>query len=216
MVGSMTPRPRKLKLLRWLPESLVITAGPRAQRSLYLSFDDGPHPEHTPRVLDLLAEHGAKATFFLIGNQIEANAALVQRMVDEGHMLGNHSMSHPHFERLSLAQQLHEVGQTDALLSTIDGRPRHSFRPPRGVLTLPMLARFFRQRRRVDYWSYDSLDYSHRPAAELIEVMRRHPVRAGDIILMHDDSPISLEMLQVLIPAWKAEGFSLRSLPRED
>ena len=81
---------------------------------------------------------------------------------------------------------------------------------------MPMLARFFRQRRRVDYWSYDSLDYSRRPAAELIEVMRRHPVRAGDIILMHDDSPISLEMLQVLIPAWKAEGFSLRSLPCGD
>jgi peptidoglycan/xylan/chitin deacetylase (PgdA/CDA1 family) len=212
----MTPRPKKLKLLRWLPNSLVTTSGPRAQRGLYLSFDDGPHPEHTPRLLDLLAEHGAKATFFLIGNQIEANAALVRRIAFEGHTLGNHSMHHPHFEKLSLVEQLDEVEQTDRLLSSIDGRVRHSFRPPRGVLTLPMLARFFRLRRRVDYWSYDSLDYSRRPAAELIDVMRRHPVRAGDIILMHDDSPISLEMLQVLIPAWKAEGFSLRSLPCGD
>ena len=183
-------------------------------RPLYLSFDDGPHPEHTPRLLDLLAEHGAKATFFLIGNQIEANAALVGRIAAEGHTLGNHSMSHPHFETLSLAEQLEEVDRTDRLLSSIDGLPRHSFRPPRGVLTLPMLARFFRQRRRIAYWSYDSLDYSRRPAAELIEMMRRHPVRAGDIILMHDDDPVSLEMLQTLIPAWKAEGFSLRSLPR--
>lgn len=212
----MTPRPRKLKLLRWLPNSLVTTAGPRTQRGLYLSFDDGPHPEHTPRLLDLLAEHGAKATFYLIGNQIEANAALVRRISDEGHTLGNHSMSHPHFEQLSLAEQLEEVDRTDRLLSSMDGRSRHSFRPPRGVLSVPMLARFFRQRRRVDYWSYDSLDYSRRPAAELIEVMRDHPVSAGDIILMHDDSPISLEILQTLIPAWKAEGFSLLALPRQD
>mgnify|MGYP003434026366 FL=1 len=211
----MSPRPRKLNLLRWLPNSLVTTSGPRAQRTLYLSFDDGPHPEHTPRLLDLLAEHEAKATFFLIGNQIEANAALVGRIAAEGHTLGNHSMNHPHFEQLSLTEQMQEVDETDRLLSSIDGRTRHSFRPPRGVLTLPMLARFLRQRRRVDYWSYDSLDYSRRPAAELIEVMRRHPLRAGDIILMHDDSPISLEMLTALIPAWKAEGFSLDALPRD-
>lgn len=212
----MTPRPRKLKLLRWLPRSLVTTTGPREQHGLYLSFDDGPHPEYTPRVLDLLAEHDAKATFYLIGNQIEANAALVARIAAEGHTLGNHSMSHPHFEELSSAEQLDEVDQVDRLLSSIDGRPRHSFRPPRGVLTVPMLARFFWQRRRVDYWSYDSLDYSRRPATELVEVMRSHPVRAGDIILMHDDGPISLDMLRILIPAWKAEGFSLLPLPRRD
>jgi len=102
----MTPRPKKLKLLRWLPNSLVTTSGPRAQRGLYLSFDDGPHPEHTPRLLDLLAEHGAKATFFLIGNQIEANAALVRLIAFKGHTLGNHSMHHPHFEKLSLVEQL--------------------------------------------------------------------------------------------------------------
>lgn len=215
-VEPMTPRPKKLNLLRWLPNALVTTAGPRAQRGLYLTFDDGPHPEHTPRLLDLLAEHGAKATFFLIGNQIEPNALLARRIADEGHTLGNHSMSHPHFETLALADQLEEVDHTDRLLSSIDGRPRHSFRPPRGVLTLPMLARFFRQRRRVAYWSYDSLDYSRRPAAELIDVVRRYPVRAGDIVLMHDDGPISLEMLQTLIPAWKAEGFSLLCLPREE
>ena len=212
----MTPRPKKLKLLRWLPNALVTTAGSRAQRGLYLSFDDGPHPEHTPRLLDLLAEHGAKATFFLIGNQIQANAALVGRIAAEGHTLGNHSMNHPQFEQLSLMEQLEEVEQTDRLLSSIDGRPRHSFRPPRGVLPLPMLARFFRQRHRIDYWSYDSLDYSRRPAAELVEVIRNHPVRPGDIILMHDDSSISLEMLHTLIPAWKAEGFTLLALPRAD
>ena len=110
---------------------------------------------------------------------------------------------------------LDEVDRTDALLSGIDGPPRHSFRQPRGVMPPRMLANFFRRRRRTTYWSYDSLDYSRRPAAELIEIIRRHPVQPGDILLMHDDSTLSLEMLTLLIPEWKAQGFTLEALPAE-
>ncbi|MET0581913.1 MAG: polysaccharide deacetylase family protein [Pseudoxanthomonas sp.] len=211
----MTPRPRKLRILRWLPSSLVTTSGSPARRSLYLTFDDGPHPEHTAPLLDLLARHEAKASFFLIGGQIEANPELARRIAREGHTLGNHSFTHPHFDKLSLTEQLDEVDRTDALLSGIDGQPRHSFRPPRGVMPPLMLANFFRHRRRATYWSYDSLDYSRRPAAELIEIIRRHPLRPGDILLMHDDSTLSLEMLTQLIPEWKAKGFSLEALPAE-
>lgn len=211
----MTPRPRKLRILHWLPSSLVTTTGSRARRSLYLTFDDGPHPTHTAPLLDLLASHEAKASFFLIGRQIEANTELARRIAGEGHTLGNHSFTHPHFDKLSLSAQLDEVTRTDALLSGIDGQPRHSFRPPRGVMPPRMLANFFRRRRRATYWSYDSLDYSRRPAAELIEIIRRHPVRPGDILLMHDDSTLSLEMLTLLIPEWKAQGFALEALPAE-
>jgi peptidoglycan/xylan/chitin deacetylase (PgdA/CDA1 family) len=211
----MTPRPRKLKILRWLPSSLVTTTGARAGGNLYLTFDDGPDAEHTAPLLELLARHQAKASFFLIGRQIEAHPELARRIAGEGHTLGNHSFTHPHFEKLGLSAQLDEIDRTDALLSGIDGRPRHSFRPPRGVMPPRMLANFFRRRRRAAYWSYDSLDYSRRPAAELIEIIRRHPVQAGDVLLMHDDSALSLEMLTVLIPEWKAQGFNLQALPAE-
>ncbi len=202
-------------MLRWLPDGWIQTAGPRAQKSLYLTFDDGPHPEHTPPLLDLLARHGAKATFFLIGEQIDRHSALAQRIVEEGHTLGNHSFTHPQFETLPLDAQFDEIERTDRALASVSGRPRHGFRPPRGVLPLPLMLRFIRQRRRIAYWSYDSLDYSRRPAPELVDIIKRHPVRAGDIVLMHDDSTISLEMLESLIPTWKAEGFSLLALPQE-
>lgn len=211
----MNPRPRRLNLLRWLPDAWVMTAGPRVRKGLYLTFDDGPHPQHTPPLLDLLARHGAKASFFLVGEQIDRHPELVGRIVAEGHTLGNHSFTHPQFETLSLEAQLDEIERTDRLLSAASGRARHGFRPPRGVLPVPMLMRFIRERRRIAYWSYDSLDYSRRPAPELVDVIRRHPVRAGDIVLMHDDSTLSLEMLESLIPAWKAEGFSLLALPQE-
>lgn len=211
----MTPRPKRLHLLRCLPNAWVETIGARAQRSLYLSFDDGPHPEHTPPLLELLAEHGALATFFLIGEQVERHPQLARRIADAGHTLGNHSYTHPHFEQLPLPAQLAEIDRTDQLLQAIDGRQRHPFRPPRGVLPRPMLLHFIRQRRRVAYWSYDSMDYSRRPAPDLVALAQRYPPRSGDILLMHDDSDISMEMLKQLIPQWKADGFSFAALRNE-
>ncbi len=210
----MNPRPRRLRVLRFLPNGWLMTSGPTdAARNLYLTFDDGPHPDHTPALLDLLAEHGAKASFFLVGREVERHDALARRIASEGHTLGNHSYSHPRFEALTLDEQLEEIERTQRLLTGIDGRSRHAFRPPRGVLTGAMLASLVRRRHRIDYWSYDSLDYSRRPVPELLETIRRHPPRGGDIILMHDDSEHSLTLLRALIPAWIAQGFSLRALP---
>lgn len=211
----MNPRPRRLKLLRFLPNGWLATSGPaKADRSLYLTFDDGPHPGFTPALLDLLAEHDAKASFFLVGREVEKHDALARRISAEGHTLGNHSYSHPLFESLTLDQQMDEIARTERLLQGIDGLKRHAFRPPRGVLTLPMLARLVSRRHRIDYWSYDSLDYSRRPVPELLETIQRHPPRDGDIILMHDDSEHSLLLLRELLPAWKAQGFELRALPQ--
>ncbi|MCH2090470.1 MAG: polysaccharide deacetylase family protein [Pseudoxanthomonas sp.] len=210
----MNPRPRRLRVLRFLPNGWLMTSGPTdAARNLYLTFDDGPHPDHTPALLDLLAEHGAKASFFLVGREVERHDALARRIASEGHTLGNHSYSHPRFEALTLDEQLEEVERTQRLLTGIDGRSRHAFRPPRGVLTGAMLASLVRRRHRIDYWSYDSLDYSRRPVPELLETIQRHPPRGGDIILMHDDSEHSLTLLRALIPEWIAQGFSLRALP---
>ncbi|MCY7353513.1 MAG: polysaccharide deacetylase family protein [Lysobacter sp.] len=209
----MTPRPRRLHLLRLLPQAWVTTSGPGGRRALYLSFDDGPHPEHTLPLLDLLAAHDARATFFLVGNRVEQHGAVVARIVQAGHTLGNHSYDHPRFEMLPLAEQLAQIDRTDQVLGAYDQRPRHLFRTPRGVLPLPLMTHLVRQRRPIAYWSYDSLDYGRRPAPELIEIARKHPPRDNDIILMHDDSNISLQMLATLIPEWKVRGFRFEALP---
>ena len=209
----MNPRSRKLHLLKLLPREWVVITGPQSRRTLYLTFDDGPDPAHTPPLLDLLAAHGVRATFFLIGDRVVANAALVQRIADEGHTLGNHSFSHPQFETLSLREQLLEIERTDQLLSRFDGAPCHGFRPPRGVMPPRLLWHFARNGRPIHYWSYDTLDYGRGPAAGLVELVRQRPPRGGDILLMHDDGPVSLEMLAALIPEWKSQGFVLDALP---
>ncbi|MFZ2752403.1 MAG: polysaccharide deacetylase family protein [Lysobacteraceae bacterium] len=212
IVDDMNPRPRKLKVLRWLPNRWVLTRGARRGRVLHLTFDDGPHPEHTPVLLDLLATHRAKATFFLIGREAERYPELVERIVREGHVLGNHTWSHPQFDRLDLAAQREEINRTDRLLAGFDGLARHDFRPPRGVLPRPMVLDCVRRGQRIAYWSYDSLDYSKRPAEALIASAQRYPPAFGEILLMHDDSALSLQLLETMLPVWAAGGFAFEPL----
>lgn len=213
----MNPRPNKSKVLQWLPTDWMLTRLRDGSdgRSLYLTFDDGPNPEYTSPLLDLLDAHDAKASFFLIGEQVECHPALARRIAEAGHTLGNHSYSHPQFERLSLADQFEEIQRTDRLLSSMDGRSRHMFRPPRGVLPLPMTIRCFRERRRICLWSYDTCDYSRKPIDQVLPLIQRNPVRGGDILLMHDDAGLALDLLRVLLPEWKRQGFKFRALPHE-
>mgnify|MGYP003467133622 FL=1 len=208
----MNPRPRKLQVLRWLPTRWVLTRGVRQRRVLHLTFDDGPHPEHTPALLDLLAVHRAQATFFVIGQHAERNPDLVERIVREGHTLGNHSWSHPQFDRLGLPAQRDEIERTDRLLTRFDGLARHDFRPPRGVMPRPMVLDCIRRGRRIVYWSYDSLDYSQQPAETLIASARKHPPNAGEVLLMHDDNGLSLQLLRAMLPVWAADGFVFEPL----
>ena len=209
----MNPRPNKLKVLRWLPNSWMMTTGPAADAALYLTFDDGPQERHTARLLDVLARNEAKASFFLLGEQIEKFPEIARRAAAEGHLLGNHSYDHPRFTRIPRITQYSQIERTEQLLSAIDGKREHYFRPPSGRFPLSLLAHFAVRRSRMAYWSYDSLDYQRKPASVLIETMRRDPPRAGDIVLMHDDSEATLEALEVLLPEWRQAGFALRCLP---
>lgn len=212
----MTFRLKKQHLLALLPESLVQTRGPRRQAgALLLSFDDGPHPEHTPRLLDLLATHGARASFFVVGERAERQPALLRRIVAEGHLLGNHSWSHNRFARLPLAAQVAELDRTDALLAGFDQCRTHRIRPPQGHLSLPLLLHFACHRRSVAYWSYDSLDYQPQPLPALIERLRAAPPRAGDIVLMHDDDARAGAALASLLPQWRDAGHSFIAMAPE-
>ena len=205
---------KRTRLLRCLPDAVVLTAMPSAAgRELYLTFDDGPDPQHTPPLLDLLQRHGVRATFFLIGSKAEAHPQLVRRMLAEGHRLGNHSWSHPDFNRLSLAGKMAEIDRTDRVLEAFDGVRHHGVRPPSGAVSLALTLRLARERRRLLYWSYDSLDYQHRPPADLVAAMRARPPRPGDVLLMHDDSDCCTRMLEMLLPQWRSEGFGFGALP---
>jgi peptidoglycan/xylan/chitin deacetylase (PgdA/CDA1 family) len=110
----------------------TLTAPPRPNE-LALTFDDGPNPAWTPRLLDLLAAHGVHATFFLIGRFAHAEPGLVRRIAEEGHLIGNHSWSHPNLARTPANRVVEELKQTSDMVEQLIGKPVQYFRPPFGA-----------------------------------------------------------------------------------
>ena len=106
---------------------------PRIPGEIALTFDDGPNPAWTPRLLDALAAHNVKATFFLLGSFAQGEPDLVRRIADGGHLIGNHSWSHPDLSRTSSAQIREELRRTSETLAQITGAPTRFFRPPFGA-----------------------------------------------------------------------------------
>lgn len=165
----------------------TISHGPRGRPKVALTFDDGPHPDVTPRVLDILAAHGARATFFMIGRYLERNLAIGARAAREGHQIGNHSWQHSYLQNFySSRAYLHDIERTEALIRGIVGNAASiPFRTPVGHKS-PDFARAAHVRGlQVVAWSLHSRDTIDRnPARVARRVLSR--VRPGDIVLMHD------------------------------
>jgi len=106
---------------------------PRNAGQLALTFDDGPNPAWTPRLLDLLAEHKVHATFFMVGKFVKAELELARRVAEGGHLIGNHTWSHPDLSRIRSANVLDELTRTSDILAGITGKPVVYFRPPFGA-----------------------------------------------------------------------------------
>jgi len=174
-----------------------------------LTFDDGPHPGYTPKILDLLNHHGVKATFFLIGKNIETYPEIARSIHEQGHELGNHSYSHPDFRKLAVAEIDQQLDKTDGLLESLDGRPRHPFRAPWGYLNLKVLRRCWQRQQAAIHWSIDSLDYRKKGSAMIIERFDQQKLVGGDIALWHDDNQDTLDALQLLLPQWQQQDLNL-------
>ncbi|MGH8863438.1 MAG: polysaccharide deacetylase family protein [Burkholderiales bacterium] len=183
----------------------------RRSPTLYLTFDDGPHPQETPLLLATLNRLDIKATFFVVGKAAERHPHLVKAIAEAGHAIANHSMTHPWFNRLSMRRQLEEIRSADRLLENFDGKSRHAFRPPHGKLTVFALVACLLRSQKVVLWSHDSLDYRH-TAGEVVTHMRSRTVKSGDILLFHDDGPVAREALGQLVPDWKAAGFGFAAI----
>lgn len=183
----------------------ILTRKPKTAPSIYLSFDDGPHPEHTPALLDLLKQHGARATFFVIGKRAQEHPEIMQRILAEGHAIGNHSMTHPRLPRLSSRAQIEEIRQADSVLARFNGKVRQLFRPPNGRATFTTIAHSLWHRQPIVLWSIDSLDYKLAPD-DVVTRFARTKVGPGDIVLFHDDGSTAGNALQRLLPQWRACG----------
>ncbi len=217
--GSATPAPgaagmkRAIKsaVLRMAPKRLLLSRGDRRRRTVALSFDDGPHPGHTERILAVLREEGVKATFFLVGAEVEKYPALAKAIVSDGHAVGGHSWSHRRLTGLGRQELERELEQTAALLRQTTGVASRLVRPPYGAMSLPLLRHAAARGWTIVLWSVESGDHlpSASPAA-LREAARS--VKPGDIVLLHEDYPHTVEALRDIIRDLKAQEFSFATI----
>lgn len=163
-----------------------------------LTFDDGPHPVHTARLLDLLQAAQLRATFFVVGKQAEAHPDLIGRVAAEGHELGNHTWSHSEPRQTSPLRFLNEVRQTDDFMKGLVGHASQVMRPPKGELNWRKLTGLWHQRKTVALWNIDPRDFRMSDQAEAIDWARHYQPQDGDIVLMHDNHPWATEIVESL------------------
>jgi peptidoglycan/xylan/chitin deacetylase (PgdA/CDA1 family) len=194
----------------------VATAGllftrARKKHSLYLTFDDGPHPEHTPRLLKVLSQHQIPATFFLIGERAEQYPEVVRQIVAAGHVIGNHSYSHPSFNVSSFCLQSRELERANEVLKRFDGRQRHLVRPPYGKMNWATIVLCMLRRERIALWNKDSYDY-RLGCDEIVQRAATLNIALGDVLLFHDDGSPGIDALEILLPRWRSNGLRFSTL----
>jgi glycosyltransferase involved in cell wall biosynthesis/peptidoglycan/xylan/chitin deacetylase (PgdA/CDA1 family) len=192
----------KRRLLTTLPTRRILWRGRKDRPQVSLTFDDGPDELYTPRILDCLRHYGARATFFLVGEKVRREPSLVERILAEGHEIGNHSYSHPDFGTLRWRDALQEVQTAeDALREAGQCCSSFLFRPPRGKLNLATLAAPWLKKMTVVMWSVDLKDFRAETALEIRAALSGRTIRSGEIILYHGRSAASLEALPYVIEA---------------
>lgn len=154
-------------------------------REIYLTFDDGPDPEWTPRVLDALADAQMPATFFVIGEQALRAPALVKRIAVEGHALGNHTFSHRHPWTLTPRAARAQVRDGAQAVADVAGSAPRFFRPPHGRRRACMTEQAEALGERVVLWDVSAIDWGPLARVEAIAQRLDH-VQSGDVVLMHD------------------------------
>ncbi len=195
-----------------VPHRLFLTQGPCCCGSVCLTFDDGPDPFVTPRLLDVLREHGVRATFFVIGEKVARHPEIVRRIAAEGHCVGGHSFHHGDPGLTSSRQLREEIRRTADLLAPLVGRKVTLFRPPHGKLTVSKLCRLWRAGQTIVLWNADPKDYSRAAAQEVRDWFEGHPLRGGDLVLMHDNVGHAIDVIPDLSEAIRASGLSFATV----
>lgn len=181
------------------------------EKKIAITFDDGPH-EMTILVLDVLRKYNTKATFFCIGKNIEAHPDILKRSIEEGHTVGNHSYSHsPFFDFYRKNNVIAEIEKTDALIESVLGKKTSLFRPPYGV-TNPSIRRALTiTKHKTIGWNIRSLDGVIKKENFLLNrIIKR--IKPGGIVLLHDTSIQTVNVLEQLLSFLQKNNYSVVSL----
>lgn len=170
-----------------------------------LTFDDGPQASVGNRIMDCLAQYGGRATFFMVGDRVQAHAAEVQRMVREGHEVANHTMNHKYLNKLGAAEITAQVHNCNNIIEAVCGVRPKVMRLPGGIKNNTIVANTYMP---MIQWSIDTLDWKTKNAQSTISAVMGH-VKDGDIVLMHELYSQSGDAALQIIPALVNQGYQL-------
>ena len=190
--------------------------GNTEEKVLYLTFDAGYENGCTEKILDVLKKHNVPAAFFLVGNYLQRNADLVRRMVDEGHIVGNHTMHHPDMSKISdMAAFQKELQDLENLFYEATGKslPKY-YRPPQGVYSQSNLEMAKALGYKTVFWSlaYADWDNSKQPSREYALNKLTSRVHNGAVILLHSTSKTNAEILDELLTRYAQMGYRFASI----
>ncbi|MGX9133022.1 polysaccharide deacetylase family protein [Rummeliibacillus sp. JY-2-4R] len=169
-----------------------------------LTFDDGPNNTVTPKILKILKRHHAKATFFMVGAQVNAHPKIAKQVKDAGHEIGNHSYSHPNLLTLTNKQIKEQIAKTNKAIQKATGRNPTVFRPPYGCVDKRVRSQTSLP---VTLWNVDTLDWKHRNAKKILAYVKKE-THSGSIILMHDVHMPTADGLDAVLNYLEKEGYT--------
>ena len=194
----------------------AVYLGDTTKKVIYLTFDAGYENGCTEKILDALKKHNAPAAFFLVGNYLEQNSDLVRRMVDEGHIVGNHTMHHPDMSKISDPDAFKkELQDLEALYRQITSKemPRY-YRPPQGIYSEENLRMAKELGYKTVFWSLAYVDWNNdsQPTAEQAYAKLLPRIHNGAVVLLHSTSKTNAAILDELLTKWEGMGYSFASI----
>jgi peptidoglycan/xylan/chitin deacetylase (PgdA/CDA1 family) len=206
-------------LIQWWREGhsgLVLWKGSPQEKCVALTFDDGPDPRYTPRILDILRQYGVHATFFQVGRQIDAFPALARAVAAQGHVIGNHTYTHPYLDQKSPSEVAQEMTRGEQSLETALHLRSYLFRPPRGDWNPTIFGECRRRGEHLILWTL-ALDHHtvHTPQAMVSRALNL--VQPGSVLLLHDGADnkrgLTVQALPLLLAGLRARGYRCVTVP---
>ena len=193
--------------VKWFLKGVFWRINP-SEKVIYLTFDDGPIPEVTPKVLEILDDFGVKATFFCVGDNVRKHPEVYKEVISRGHAVGNHTFNHIKGFDYSVDEYLENVKKASEYIQS------GLFRPPHGQIT-PKKIKCLRADYKIIMWDIITYDYDKTFSAEKIMRLIRRKSRNGSIVVFHDSLKSEKNVLEALPKAltfWKKEGYEVRTL----
>ena len=215
LVIALTVEPRKSEGTEW--RESVVHRVPTTEKVVALTFDDGPHPVFTPELLKVLDKYQVKATFFMIGNLMEKYPSVVKEVLKRGHVIANHTYTHPrNIELDTEAQMIREMDKCEEVIERFIGKHAHLFRPPRGLVDGTVITIASEEGYKTILWSI-SADHHDAPTPKLMAQRVLKHIGPGGIILAHDGRfPMrwkDVAAAPMIIEALKKKGYRFVTVP---